>query len=513
MENPVRVQLSDFIGRRKITKPQFITAETMDEYFTSISVDGQREIVLGLLRSSDYKSIEEEIRQKISALYNNLYVLKEPLKKRKVQIVQTIDGKKQKVPIIRLIYKNNLYMQDIVEHLKETSEETLQAVINWTISTVNLFTIVYLRNQCAGGGLENINKQIGDISTQLSKILKNAVNDIENDDSFKDPGMFASKAKKAERQTAQDNVDSLQNALANVENTPKLLKEISNQIHLWHRIALSLKANSESITSDWSTYYISAAKDESGLALVSAVADKELKVPREIEFEKSATSELQEIKTKIVEYTKLLFMEREKIIASGINDEKKFNETITNSRMLKMIFSNLKSELDLAYDCVVNTKMQIIREKENYESEKQRYESVLNTPFAIELEEVYPTDYKERRAALVDLINKGISKDQHALLRSEFNFWSMMKDKLFEKGSEEKRNIFIKKRRMVNDITPGEKFFIEYSDRLRKTIDVTSESKDGYDQFVQQDFHEMLKYLAKLYKDAGNHVRENNVEA
>jgi len=86
----------------------------------------------------------------------------------------------------------------------------------------------------------------------------------------------------------------------------------------------------------------------------------------------------------------------------------------------------------------------------------------------------------------------------------------MMKDKLFVKGSEEKQNIFIKKRRMVNDVTPDEKFFIEYSDRLRKTIDVTSEDREGYDQFIQQDFHELLKYLAKIYKDAASHVIEEN---
>jgi len=232
MENPVRKQLSDFIGRRKITKPQFIQSESMDEYFSNAGVEGQREIVHGLLRTSDYKNIEEAIRQKIVMLYNNLYFLKDPIKKRQTQVVQSKNGKKQKVPIIRLLHKNNQLMQDIVEYLEESSEETLQAVINWTISTVNLFTNVYLRTQCEGGGLDSVKKRAAEYSQQLSGIFTNAIKEIEGGDSFKDPGMFASKAKKTEFQQAQDTVDSLQKGLDNVADTGKLLGEISNQILL-----------------------------------------------------------------------------------------------------------------------------------------------------------------------------------------------------------------------------------------------------------------------------------------
>ncbi|MFH2133432.1 MAG: hypothetical protein ABIK68_23895, partial [bacterium] len=55
-----------------------------------------------------------------------------------------------------------------------------------------------------------------------------------------------------------------------------------------------------------------------------------------------------------------------------------------------------------------------------------------------------------------------------------------------------------------------EQFFIEYSDKLRKTIDISETEKFGFVPFVQQDFHELLKYLVGLYRDAAEHVRDTN---
>ncbi len=87
----------------------------------------------------------------------------------------------------------------------------------------------------------------------------------------------------------------------------------------------------------------------------------------------------------------------------------------------------------------------------------------------------------------------------------------MTKDKLFEQGSENRESLFIRKRRMVNEILPDEQHYIEYSDRLRKTIDISSTEKAGFEPFVQQDFHELLKYLTGLYQDAAEHVKKEEV--
>ncbi len=45
-----------------------------------------------------------------------------------------------------------------------------------------------------------------------------------------------------------------------------------------------------------------------------------------------------------------------------------------------------------------------------------------------------------------------------------------------------------------------------------KTIDISNTEKAGFEPFVQQDFHELLKYLTNLYRDAAEHVQKKEVE-
>lgn len=124
MEHPVRKQLRDYIGRRNVTLPQFISTESMDRYFASIGVDGQREIVRGLLSCSDRETISEDIRRKITHLYNNLYLLKNPLKERQTHVIDSRGEKKRKVLIVKLIGENITSMKTIEQALKDSEEET-----------------------------------------------------------------------------------------------------------------------------------------------------------------------------------------------------------------------------------------------------------------------------------------------------------------------------------------------------------------------------------------------------
>ncbi|MBT7891972.1 MAG: hypothetical protein HN580_23345, partial [Deltaproteobacteria bacterium] len=230
------------------------------------------------------------------------------------------------------------------------------------------------------------------------------------------------------------------------------------------------------------------------------------------DYQKSFSAEIQGVAEQLDGFKQLLPINQEILVACGVEDEEKSPRIIQASRSLHSVMSNLFLELKFAYKNGLNRKMQIIHDRKTHQMELIRTDKTLRTDFARTLEEIYPPDFNDRKAALIEAINRGITRDQYTLLRSETNFWSMMKDKLFEKVSESRQSLFIRKRRMVNDILPDEKQYIEYSDKLRKTIDISSTEKAGFDPFVQQDFHELLKYLTSLYRDAAAHVKEEEIE-
>jgi len=512
MENPVRKQLNDFIGRRQVTHPQFIRANNMDQYFSSIGVDGQREIVHGLLRCSDLTKISDDIRKKVVHLYNNLYNLKDSLKKRKTIIVVTSGGKQQKMAMIRRLDENQRLMQEIVAHLRDNPDETVQAIINWTISTVNLFGGVYLTNRCEIDRLRKVREQAIHLAAQIREILAGSLEKMEGDQSAGSGGMFASKAKKEVQQMLSDRIAFMQQVMDNLGKTEKLVDSIREPIFLAHRVSRALQAESERVLPDWKSFYESKIKDQKGLPMVAASADHKLKAAGEKPYEKTFATVIQKVQETLEGYRQLLPASRETLGACGVEDEETLQRIIQTSRSLNSILNNLFLELRFAYQNGLNRKEQILRDRNTYEEEKVRTDQVLQTAFSRTLEEVFPADFKNSKAALIDTIHKGITRDEYSLLRSEINFWSLMKDKIFEKGKESKQSMFIRRRRMVNDILPDEEYYIEYSDRLRKTIDIINNEKDGFEPFIQQDFHDLLKYLVSLYRDAESHIRKEEPE-
>ncbi|MFH2131910.1 MAG: hypothetical protein ABIK68_16165, partial [bacterium] len=450
MENPVRKQLNDFIGRRKITHPQFITNENMDSYFSSIGVDGQREIVHGLLRCSNLEKISDELRKKIVHLYNNLYVLKGPLKKRQTLII--VSGKKgpRKTAIIRLLDENNQLMKQIVEHLQDNSDETAQAIINWTISTVNLFGGVYLKYRCEIDGLKKIREQSVQLATQISEILSAAADTMASGKSPGGTGLFASKAKKEAQQVFDDKIAFLQQVIGNLGKTAKLVDAMREPIFLAQRVNSALQAAAKTVPPDWQNFYVSQIKDEKGMPVVGVTADHGLKSAMEKNYEKVFTADIQEVRKKLDDFKQLLPFTKDTALACGLDDEETLKRVLQSSRSLFSILNNLFLELQFAYETGLNRKAQILRDRKTYEIEKSRTDAVLETEFARTLEETFPTDFKDSKAALIEAIHKGITRDQHALLRSETNFWSMMKDRLFEEVKENRQSLFIRKRRMVN---------------------------------------------------------------
>ncbi len=512
MENPVRKQLNDFIGRRQVTHPQFIRAENMDRYFSSIGVDGQREIVHGLLRCSDLTKIEDGIRKKIVHLYNNLYVLKEPLKKRQTVIVVSSGGKKQKTAIIRVLDENQRLMQEIIDHLKDNTDESAQAIINWTISSVNLFGGVYLTNRCEIDRLKKIKEQSIQLAEQISGNLSDTLKKLDADKSAGSSGLFASKAKKEAQQSLEEKINFTQQVITNLGKTGKLIDSIREPIFLAHRVNKALQAEADAIKPEWKSFYESRIKDEKGLPVVAATKNHGLKAAAEKPYEKSFSTIIQEIKGALETYRQQLPAGREVLTACGVEDEETFKKIVKASRSLNSVLNNLFLELRFAYQNGLNRKKQILRDRKTYEEEKIRTDQVLQTAFARTLEEIFPADFQNSKATLNETIHKGITRDEYALLRSEINFWSLMKDKIFEQGKESRQSMFIRRRRMINDILPDEEHYIEYSDRLRKTIDIVGEEKAGFEPFVQQDFHELLKYLVNLYRVAESHVRKEEVE-
>jgi len=513
MENSVRRQLNDFIGRRKITHPQFIQEKSIDAYFSSIGVEGQREIVHGLLRCSDLKKISDDIRKKIVHLYNNLYSLKEPLKKRQTIFIGSKSQGSRKTAIIRLLDENNRLMGEIIEHLQENTEETAQAIISWTISTVNLFGSVYLKNRCEIEGLKKVKQQATHLAEQISDILKAFSEELEAGKSVGSKGLFASKAKKEAQQVLDDKIAFAQKVIDNLGKTEKLLDTIREPIILAQRTGQALQKAADSVTPDWQTFYVSQIKDEKGLPEVAIASKTGSKGALEKKYEKHFTAEIQGVREQLEAFKQMLPINKEVLISCGMADENTLSRIIQAARSLHSIVSNLFLELRFAYKNGLNRKMQILHDRRTYEMELIRTDRTLKTDFARALEEIYPTDFNDRKAALIETIHRGITKDQYTLLRSEANFWSMTKDKLFEQGSESRQALFIRKRRMVNEILPDEQHYIEYSDRLRKTIDISSTDKAGFEPFVQQDFHELLKYLTSLYQDAAEHVKEEEEEA
>ena len=512
MENPVRRQLNDFIGRRKIIHPQFIQEKSIDTYFSSIGVDGQREIVHGLLRCSDLKKISDDIRKKIIQLYDNLYNLKEPLKKRQTIFIGPKKEGSRKTAIIRLLKENNRLMEEIIEHLKENTDETAQAIISWTISTVNLFGTVYLKNRCEIEGLKKVKQQATHLAEQISDILKALTGELEAEQSTASKGLFASKAKKEAQQALEDNIAFAQKVIDNLGKTEKLLDTMREPIFLAQRTSQALQNAADSVTPDWQTFYISPMKDEKGLPEVSIVPNSGSRGAVQKQYKKHFTAEIQEVGKRLEEFKQLLPFKQEILLSCGMEDENTMPRVIQAARSLHSVVSNLFLELQFAYKNGLNRKMQILHDRKTYEMELIRTDRTLKTDFARALEEIYPTDFNDRKAALIETLHRGITKDQYTLLRSETNFWSMTKDKLFEQGSESRQSLFIRKRRMVNEILPDELHYIEYSDRLRKTIDISSTEKPGFEPFVQQDFHELLKYLTSLYQDAAAHVKEEKEE-
>lgn len=513
MENPVRRQLNDFIGRRQITHPQFIRADNMDSYFAFIGVDGQREIVHGLLRCSDLSKIDDEIRHKIVQLYDNLYVLKEPLKQRRTAIVQSVQNKKQKTAIIRVLDENQRLMQEIIEHLKENPDETAQAIVNWTISTVNFFGGAYLTNRCEIDRLKKTRDQSVHLSEQISEILSESVKKLEEGKAAGSGGLFASRAKKEALQAQDAKIGFAQQVIDNLRKTDKLIDSLREPIFLAHRIGKALQAEAEAVTIDWKSYFESRRKDEKGLPVVAATANHKLKAASEKPYEKTLTTLIEEVRKKLETYRQLLPATREVTTQCGIENSETAHRLVQASRSLISILNNLFLELRFAYQNVLNRKMQILRDRKTYQEEKIRTDRVLQTDFARTLSEVFPADFRNSKGPLNEITAKGITRDEYTLLRSEINFWSLMKDQIFEKGKESRQSMFIRRRRMVNELLPDEEHFIEYSDRLRKTIDITNTQNPGFEPFVQQDFHELLKYLVNLYRVAESHIKEEEPEA
>lgn len=511
MENPVRKQLNDFIGRRKITHPQFIQQKSMDRYFSSVGVDGQREIVHGLLRFSDLKKISDDSRKKIVQLYDNLYLLKEPLKKRRTFYLNPKSDSSQKTAIIKLLDQNNRLMGEIIEHLKENDDETVQAIINWTISTVNLFGDVYLKNRCEIEGLKKIRQQAVHLVEQISDIMSAFAEELEAGKSSGGTGMFASKAKKEAQQLLEEKIAHTRKVIANLGKTEKLVDAMREPIFLAQRVSQALQKAADSITPEWQTFFVSRIMDEKGLPEVSCTASHGLKAAQEQNYENSFSTKIREVRENLEAFKQLLPLNREILLSCGVDNENIFPRIIQASRSLYALLSNLFLELQFAYRNGLNRKMQILHDRKTYEMERIRSDKALKTDFARALEEIYPTDFNDRKAALIETIHRGITRDQHSLLRSETNFWSEMKNKLFAQSSESRQSLFIRKRRMVNEILPDEQHYIEYSDKLRKTIDISDKEKAGFDPFVQQDFHELLKYLVSLYREAAEHVKEDTV--
>ena len=512
MENPVRKQLNDFIGRRKITHPQFIQEKRIDAYFSSIGVDGQREIVHGLLRCSDLTKISDDIRKKIIHLYNNLYNLKGPLKKQQTIFLNPKSDGARKTAIIRILNENIGLMSEIIAHIKENTDETAQAIINWTISTVNLFGDVYLKYRCEIEGLKKVRQQALHLAEQISDILTAFSADLEQEKSASGKGLFASKAKKEAQQALDEKIDFTQKVIDNLRKTEELMDAMREPIFLAQRTSQAMQEAADSVTPEWQTFFVSKIKDGMGLPEVAITADSRLKAAMEKDYQKSFSAEIQGVAEQLDGFKQLLPINQEILVACGVEDEEKSPRIIQASRSLHSVMSNLFLELKFAYKNGLNRKMQIIHDRKTHQMELIRTDKTLRTDFARTLEEIYPPDFNDRKAALIEAINRGITRDQYTLLRSETNFWSMMKDKLFEKVSESRQSLFIRKRRMVNDILPDEKQYIEYSDKLRKTIDISSTEKAGFDPFVQQDFHELLKYLTSLYRDAAAHVKEEEIE-
>ncbi|NQU65347.1 MAG: hypothetical protein HQ517_13840 [SAR324 cluster bacterium] len=323
--------------------------------------------------------------------------------------------------------------------------------------------------------------------------------------------MFASKAKKEVQQTLDEKIAHTRKVIANLARTGKLIDAMRESIFLAQRVNLALQRTPDGVTPEWKTFFVSRIKDEKGLPEVASCSNSGLKAAQEQNYENIFTAKIQESRKNLDGFKQMLPFNREILLSCGVEDEDTFSRILQASRSLHTILSNLFLELGFAYQTGLNRKMQILHDRKTYEIERVRSDKALKTDFARALEEIYPTDFIDRKAALIETIHRGITKDQHALLRSEINFWSMMKDKLFEQGGESRQSLFIRKRRMVNEIMPDEQDYIEYSDKLRKTIDISSTPKPGFDPFVQQDFHELLKYLVSLYREAAEHVKEEIV--
>lgn len=512
MENPVRKQLNDFIGRRQITHPQFIRTGNMDRYFASIGVDGQRDIVHGLLQCSNLEKIGDETRKKIVRLYNNLYNLKDPLKKRQTVMVITNEDKKQKTAIIRVLDENQRLMHEVVEQLKNNTEETAQAIINWTISTVNLFGEAYLTNRCEIDRLKKIREQSIHLSTQISEILSETMKRMETEMSSGSAGLFASKAKKEARQVLEKQSVTIKQINGNLAKTEKLIDSIREPVFRAYRVSKALQAEPDLVQPDWKSFFESRIKDEKGLPVVAITAKHSLKSATEQQYEKVFSKSIEGVRKHLETYRQLLPASREILSNCGITDEETCQRVVQASRSLNAVLNNLFLELRFAYQNTLNRKEQILRDRKTYEEEKVRTDTVLQTEFARILEEIFPADFKNSKGTLNETIQNGITKDEYSLLRSEINFWSLMKDRIFEQGKENRQEMFIRRRRMINEILPDEEHYIEYSDRLRKTIDIAAEQKLGFEPFVQQDFHELLKYLVNLYRVAESHISKEKEE-
>jgi len=513
MENPVRRQLNDFIGRRQITHPQFIRADNMDAYFSAIGVDSQREIVLGLLRCSDLSRISDEVRNKIVHLYNNLYILKEPLKKRQTLVVVTRDGKQRKSAIIHLLDENQRLMHEIVDHLSTNKEETAQAIINWTISTVNLFGGAYLSYRCEIDQLKKVREQSVHLAEQIADILSGTIQKLEADKPPASAGLFASKEKNKARQLVEEQIGAAGKVIENLGKSGKLVDGLREPIFLAHRVARALQANAEKVQQEWKSFFESRIRDEKGLPVVAVTPDHTLKAASEKQYEPYFATVIREMSEHLESFRQLLPDGREILKACGITGEETCSRVVQASRSLNTILNNLLMELRFACQNTLNRKQQIIRDRITYTEEKLRTEEVLLSAFARTLEEIFPADFRNSKAALNEMLHQGITRDQYSLLRSEINFWSAMKDRIFEQGKESRKTMFIRRRRMINEILPDEIYYIEYSDKLRKTIDIATEEKPGFEPFIQQDFHDLLKYLVSLYRSGEAHIRLEETEA